>query len=129
MTNKPDRYFLSLCLATLGVVYGDIGTSPLYTMRQCFFSGTGVAVHPANVLGVLSLIFWSLTIVISLKYILYVMRADNRGEGGILALMALSMERGLRSRQWRLSSASPQKTSKTDSRESSSTTVSWKILT
>lgn len=75
-----------LCLAALGVVFGDIGTSPLYALREGFLH---LAVTRVNVLGVLSLIFWSLIIVISLKYMAFVMRADNRGEGGILALMAL----------------------------------------
>jgi len=73
----------------MGVVYGDIGTSPLYSVRECFFGHHRVAVTHANVLGVLSLIFWSLAIVVTLKYHVYVLRADNRGEGGILALMAL----------------------------------------
>ncbi len=78
-----------LCLTAMGVVYGDIGTSPLYAVRECFFGSHRVAVTHANVLGVLSLIFWSLAIVVTLKYHVYVLRADNRGEGGILALMAL----------------------------------------
>jgi KUP system potassium uptake protein len=78
-----------LCLTALGVVYGDIGTSPLYAIQLCFFGPHGVPVTHANVLGVLSLIFWCLVIVVSVKYLLYVLRADNRGEGGILALMAL----------------------------------------
>jgi len=71
------------------VVYGDIGTSPLYALRECFHGQHGVAPTHDNVLGVLSLIFWSLTLIISIKYILFVMRADNNGEGGILALLAL----------------------------------------
>jgi KUP system potassium uptake protein len=83
---------LLLCLTSLGVVYGDIGTSPLYALRECFrnpeAAGT-LAPNAGNVLGVLSLIFWALIIVISVKYLLYVMRADNNGEGGILALLAL----------------------------------------
>ncbi len=78
-----------LTLGALGVVYGDIGTSPLYALRECFHGEHGVAATQANVLGVLSLIFWSLTLIISIKYILFVMRADNNGEGGILALLAL----------------------------------------
>ena len=78
-----------LTLGALGVVYGDIGTSPLYALRECFHGEHGVAATHANVLGVLSLIFWSLTLIISIKYILFVMRADNNGEGGILALLAL----------------------------------------
>lgn len=80
---------LALSLAALGVVYGDIGTSPLYAFRECFGTALGVAPTPLNVLGVLSLVFWSLILVISVKYQLFVMRADNRGEGGILALLAL----------------------------------------
>jgi KUP system potassium uptake protein len=78
-----------LTLGAIGVVYGDIGTSPLYALRECFHPTHGVAPTPENVLGVLSLIFWSLTLIISFKYILFVMRADNNGEGGILALLAL----------------------------------------
>ena len=78
-----------LTLGALGVVYGDIGTSPLYSLRECFHGQHGVAATHDNVLGVLSLIFWSLTLIISVKYILFVMRADNNGEGGILALLAL----------------------------------------
>jgi len=78
-----------LTLGAIGVVYGDIGTSPLYALRECFHGEHGVAATPGNVLGVLSLIFWSLTLIISIKYILFVMRADNDGEGGILALLAL----------------------------------------
>lgn len=84
----------ALTLAAIGVVYGDIGTSPLYTIRECF-TQTGMAVSPANVMGVLSLIFWALIIVVTVKYVVFVMRADNQGEGGVLALMALAM-RGLR---------------------------------
>lgn len=78
----------TLALAALGVVYGDIGTSPLYAVRECFFGSTPLAVTPANMLGVLSLIFWALVLVISVKYLLVIMRADNNGEGGILALLA-----------------------------------------
>lgn len=76
-------------LTALGVVYGDIGTSPLYALRECFRGEHPIPATHANVLGVLSLIFWALIIVISIKYLVYVMKADNRGEGGILALMAL----------------------------------------
>ena len=84
------RQLLTLSLTALGVVYGDIGTNPLFALRECFFHGTKpVAPTAANVLGVLSLIFWALTIVISIKYLIFVMKADNRGEGGILALLAL----------------------------------------
>jgi KUP system potassium uptake protein len=89
--NRPvDRkYLLTLSLAALGIVYGDIGTSPLYAMRESFLEEHGVAVNPANVIGVLSLIFWSLALVISIKYLVFILRADNRGEGGILALTSL----------------------------------------
>jgi KUP system potassium uptake protein len=83
------RPLLPLTLTTLGVVYGDIGTSPLYAMRECFHGSHAVAATQANVLGVLSLIIYSLLLVISVKYIAIVMRADNQGEGGILALAAL----------------------------------------
>lgn len=83
------RHVTGLALAALGVVYGDIGTSPLYALRECFHGIKPLAASAANVLGVLSLIFWSLMIVISLKYLVLLMRADNRGEGGILALLAL----------------------------------------
>ena len=78
-----------LSLAALGIVYGDIGTSPLYAVRECFFGSTPLAATESHVLGVLSLIFWALVLVISIKYLLVVMRADNNGEGGILALLAL----------------------------------------
>lgn len=79
-----------LSLAALGVVYGDIGTSPLYAIRECFFGPHALPVSRENVLGVLSLVFWTLVVVVTLKYQVYVLRADNRGEGGILALMALA---------------------------------------
>lgn len=78
-----------LVLGALGVVYGDIGTSPIYTLREGIASLGGGTVRPDDVLGLLSLIFWSLTLVVSIKYVFIVMRADNRGEGGILALTAL----------------------------------------
>jgi len=80
---------LGLALAALGVVYGDIGTSPLYAVKECFHGPHAVALLPVNIMGVLSLIVWSLTIVVSLKYVMFVMRADNKGEGGIFALLAL----------------------------------------
>lgn len=89
--DQNSRQRLGLTLAALGVVYGDIGTSPLYAFRECFHGAHGLAPDPAHVLGVLSLIFWSLLIIVSLKYLVFVMRADNHGEGGILALLALAM--------------------------------------
>ncbi len=88
-TDPRGRYLAFLALGALGVVYGDIGTSPLYAVRECFSGPHAVPTTPANVLGILSLVFWSLIIIISIKYLTFVMRADNRGEGGILALMAL----------------------------------------
>lgn len=81
-----NQSLLPLSLAALGVVYGDIGTSPLYAMRE---SLRGIPVSPENVLGILSLIFWSLILIISIKYLCLVLRADNDGEGGMLALLAL----------------------------------------
>jgi KUP system potassium uptake protein len=82
-------------------VYGDIGTSPLYALRECFHGPHSVAATPENILGVLSLIFWSLTLIISIKYLLFVMRADNHGEGGILALLALVSQQPARERRSR----------------------------
>jgi KUP system potassium uptake protein len=84
------RYLAGLSLLALGVVYGDIGTSPLYAIRECFHGPHAIAPTPSHVLGVLSLIFWALVIVISVKYLVFVLRADNQGEGGILALTALA---------------------------------------
>jgi KUP system potassium uptake protein len=78
-----------LALSVLGVVYGDIGTSPIYALRECFTGKHPIPVTTDNVLGILSLIFWTLILVISLKYMVYVLRADNRGEGGTFALLAL----------------------------------------
>jgi len=89
MSHDGERPLLPLALTALGVVYGDIGTSPLYAMRECFYGPHGIPPTPDNVLGVLSLIVYALLLVISLKYVAIVMRADNRGEGGILALTAL----------------------------------------
>jgi len=88
----------ALSLGALGVVYGDIGTSPLYAMKEAFTGAHGLPPTADNVYGVLSLVFWSLNFVISFKYIGFVMRADNRGEGGILALLALVRSRGARGR-------------------------------
>ncbi|MFN2622259.1 MAG: potassium transporter Kup [Chthoniobacterales bacterium] len=83
------KRLLFLCLASLGIVYGDIGTSPLYALRECFYGPHGIPPTPANVVGVLSLILWSLLLIISVKYLILILRADNRGEGGILALATL----------------------------------------
>ncbi|MBI4264686.1 MAG: potassium transporter Kup [Acidobacteria bacterium] len=89
-SSPRGRYLATLCLVALGVVYGDIGTSPLYAIRECFYGPHAVAPTPAHVLGVLSLVFWALVIVISIKYLVVVLRADNQGEGGILSLTALA---------------------------------------
>jgi KUP system potassium uptake protein len=83
------RHGASLSVAALGVVFGDIGTSPLYAFRECLRPEHGLPVEPGTVLGVLSLLVWSLVLIVSGKYIGFVMRADNDGEGGILALLAL----------------------------------------
>ena len=89
-TEDPrGRYLAILSLTALGVVYGDIGTSPLYAIRECFHGPHAVPVSRMNILGVLSLVFWALVIVISVKYLIFILRADNDGEGGILALAAL----------------------------------------
>ena len=88
MKTPPKSKFALVTLGALGVVFGDIGTSPLYAFRECF-TAHHLSATPENVFGILSLIFWSLVLVISLKYLILVLRADNNGEGGILALMAL----------------------------------------
>lgn len=82
----------ALTLGAIGVVYGDIGTSPLYTMKEVFAPAHGIAVSPENVIGVVSLILWCLIVVISLKYVTLVLEADNRGQGGIMALTALALK-------------------------------------
>src|SRR5271169_3349063 len=90
--NHNKSSLTGLSLAALGVVYGDIGTSPLYTLNAIFTGGLSpVPLNPENILGILSLIFWSLMVVVSFKYVAFIMRADNRGEGGIMALMALAL--------------------------------------
>ena len=80
----------SLTLGALGVVYGDIGTSPLYVMKTVFDKANGLILNPANLIGIVSLIFWSMMVVVTLKYVTLIMRADNHGEGGIMALLALA---------------------------------------
>jgi KUP system potassium uptake protein len=87
--SKSSSPLALLCLTAIGVVYGDIGTSPLYALRECFYGTHAIPVSRENVLGVLSLILWTLIIVVALKYHVYIIRANNAGEGGILALMAL----------------------------------------
>jgi KUP system potassium uptake protein len=80
-----------LALAAIGIVYGDIGTSPLYSLKTVFDPAHGLALTPANLIGVVSLIFWGLSVIVSFKYVTLVLRADNRGEGGIMALLALAL--------------------------------------
>jgi KUP system potassium uptake protein len=92
----------ALTLAALGVVYGDIGTSPLYAAKETFNPDHGIPLEAANVLGGLSTIFWSLMIVVSLKYVILIMRADNRGEGGIMALLALTLSAVKDRPHWRV---------------------------
>src|SRR5438132_6652937 len=89
---RPTTAFWALTLGSIGVVYGDIGTSPLYALREAVSAavGSGGTMTRAAVLGVLSLILWSLIVVVTLKYVLILLRADNHGEGGTLALMALA---------------------------------------
>jgi KUP system potassium uptake protein len=84
-----DRRLARLSLAALGVVFGDISTSPIYAIRECFHGEYGIAVSRLNVLGILSLMFWALALIVGVKYLLFVFRADNRGEGGVIALTAL----------------------------------------
>src|SRR5262245_39353520 len=89
-SSPPATPLAATVLAALGIVYGDIGTSPLYSIRECFFGPHAVRPTPDNVLGILSLVTWSLVLVVSVKYLILILRADNDGEGGILALMALA---------------------------------------
>ncbi|MEP6600989.1 MAG: potassium transporter Kup [Nitrospirota bacterium] len=90
--NPTGQRLKQLTIAALGVVYGDIGTSPLYALRECFRKEYGLTAVPANVYGVLSLVLWSLILIVSVKYIVFILRADNRGEGGVLALLALILQ-------------------------------------
>lgn len=100
---KTNKNSWMLALSALGIVFGDIGTSPLYALRECFGTEYGLHLDPANIIGVLSLIFWTLISVICVKYMAVVMRADNKGEGGILSLMALASAgetRSSKARRW-----------------------------
>jgi KUP system potassium uptake protein len=90
----------TLTLAAVGIVYGDIGTSPLYTLKAVFDPTHGLPLNTANLLGILSLIFWALTLIVSLKYVTLVLRADNRGEGGVMALMALALNSVTKASGW-----------------------------
>ncbi|WP_043448444.1 potassium transporter Kup [Halotalea alkalilenta] len=89
-SSTKNRAGLGLIITTIGIVLGDIGTSPLYALKEVFSGGYGVGTDRESVLGILSLMFWSLTWVVSIKYVMFVTRADNQGEGGVLALMALA---------------------------------------
>ena len=100
---RPTGYSrAALTIAALGIVYGDIGTSPLYAVKETFAPGHGIPLEVANILGGLSAIFWVLIVVVSLKYVVLVMRADNRGEGGTMALIALASAAVKRRPRWRL---------------------------
>jgi KUP system potassium uptake protein len=91
-TRPPNPGALAaLTLGAIGVVYGDIGTSPLYALKEVFAHGR-VPVTPENILGILSLVFWTLTVVVSLKYVTLILRADNNGEGGLIAMLALASQ-------------------------------------
>ena len=95
MQSPDNKRLAMLTLAALGVVYGDIGTSPLYALKEVFASAHHpVPITPDNVLGILSLFFWSLIVVVTLKYVSFIMRANNKGEGGIIALMTLALHNG-----------------------------------
>ena len=83
---------VALGISALGVVYGDIGTSPLYAIKETFFGGHPLERNPENVLGVLSLVFWTLLLIVGIKYVLLVLRADYHGEGGIFALLGIIRE-------------------------------------
>ena len=89
-----------LAMAALGVIYGDIGTSPLYTVKECFSGKHGVVPTPENILGILSMIFWSLLFVVGLKYVVFIMQADNKGEGGIFSLLAMLQSRLKNEKKW-----------------------------
>ena len=88
--NQPKEKLTGLALGAIGIVFGDIGTSPLYALKEVFLSG--LTIDRLHVLGALSLVFWTLTLVVTTKYTIFIMRADNKGEGGIMALMALSLQ-------------------------------------
>ncbi|MES2013526.1 MAG: potassium transporter Kup [Pseudomonadota bacterium] len=90
-TNTQSKSVSALTLGAIGVVYGDIGTSPLYTIKEIFSESTGIALTQVNIIGAISAVLWALMLVVTLKYVILVLRADNRGEGGIMALLALAV--------------------------------------
>ncbi|MES2901438.1 MAG: potassium transporter Kup [Pseudomonadota bacterium] len=101
MTSEHKKSsFAALTLAAVGIVYGDIGTSPLYTLRAAFDPTHGLELNTPNLMGVISLIFWALTLIVTLKYVTLVLRANNRGEGGIMALMALALSSVSKQSRW-----------------------------
>jgi KUP system potassium uptake protein len=91
METKHGSTTAALTLGAIGVVYGDIGTSPLYTIREIFSESTGIPLNAANLIGAISAVFWALMLVVTLKYVILVLRANNRGEGGVMALLALAV--------------------------------------
>jgi KUP system potassium uptake protein len=99
-TSDQKSTLAALTLAAIGIVYGDIGTSPLYTMKEVFAKEHGLVLNEPNIIGVVSLILWGLIVIISLKYVTLVLRADNRGEGGIMALTALALSSVTQKSQW-----------------------------
>ena len=101
MTTQYKKSSLAaLTLSAVGIVYGDIGTSPLYTLKAIFDPHHGLVLNNANLVGVISLIFWALTLIVSLKYVTLILRADNRGEGGIMALMTLALNSVTKHSRW-----------------------------
>ena len=95
----PQEKLPLLALGALGVVFGDIGTSPLYALKESFVGHHPLAVDPAHIYGVLSLVFWTMTLIVTVKYVFIIMRADNHGEGGSMALLAL-ISRKLGESRW-----------------------------
>jgi KUP system potassium uptake protein len=91
-TQHGHEKLLPLMVGAIGVVFGDIGTSPLYAVKECFNGPHALPVNPTNIFGVLSLMFWAMTMVVSLKYVMFILKADNQGEGGTLSLMTLAMK-------------------------------------
>jgi len=100
MSNQSKSSLSALTIAAIGIVYGDIGTSPLYTMKEVFLPGHGTPLTHGNIFGVVSLIVWGLVLIVSLKYVTLVLRANNRGEGGIMALLALALSSVTQQSRW-----------------------------
>ena len=98
--NAPQHGIGGLTLAALGIVYGDIGTSPLYAVKETFNPAHGIPLSPETIIGGISGIFWAVMLVVSLKYVILIMRADNNGEGGVMALLALASRAMRRRKKW-----------------------------